>query len=296
MANIYDVIRAVTLVVGFGYSAQQDRKTWLWADSVLWGCYAAGIFLFPDSLIPGATSEIMGYLVRIFASLLVGQETMWYLSRRTRDENVVGAILWSRVMGSLILLMVSTYSYMQFGDKFDDKNICFEAVGCAMLLLTSVYQFWRGAYRVGGREDKGHISTIIRINFIILFFTGLLNLTYPSWVIPFKKLDQIESFMMRATGAMFFGWSFMAWYATSFRFDDDKSAFFLSEVLACVMMFISLNLGYFVDGLFSPREALIMHIGILPVFLVLIGLYLLRRKNQDSISYSSSYYLRSKME
>ena len=66
------------------------------------------------------------------------------------------------------------------------QNIYFEAVGCAMLLLTSVYQFWRGAYRVGGREEKGHISTIIRINFIILFFTGLLNLTYPSWVISFK--------------------------------------------------------------------------------------------------------------
>ena len=51
MANIYHIIRAAALVVGFGYTAQQDRKTWLWGDSVLWGCYAVGIFLFPESVV-----------------------------------------------------------------------------------------------------------------------------------------------------------------------------------------------------------------------------------------------------
>ena len=52
---------------------------------------------------------MMGYLVRIFASLLVGQATMWYLSRRTRDENVVGAILWSRVMVGTNMVVSQKY-------------------------------------------------------------------------------------------------------------------------------------------------------------------------------------------
>ena len=68
------------------------------------------------------------------------------------------------------------------------QNVYFDSLGFAMLLVTSVYQFWRGGYRVGGREQKGHISTVLRLNFLTLFFTGLVNLAYPSWVIPFKVM------------------------------------------------------------------------------------------------------------
>ena len=46
-----------------------------------------------------------------------------------------------------------------------------------------------------------------------------------------QKLSPMEVFGMRNIGAMFFGWSFTAWYATSFRYDEDRSAFFLSEIL-----------------------------------------------------------------
>jgi hypothetical protein len=51
MANAYDFIRAAALVIGLGYSAQQDRKSWIWGDSVLWGAYALGLFFFPGMLV-----------------------------------------------------------------------------------------------------------------------------------------------------------------------------------------------------------------------------------------------------
>lgn len=51
MANLYDFIRAAALVIGLGFSAQQDRKSWIWGDSVLWGAYAFGLFLFPWLLV-----------------------------------------------------------------------------------------------------------------------------------------------------------------------------------------------------------------------------------------------------
>ena len=76
----------------------------------------------------------------------------------------------------------------------------------AMMLLTTVYRFWVGGYHVGGREQRGHISTILRINFLILFFTGLVDLTFPSWVIPFKvRIPKIlycclKPFMVRVQG------------------------------------------------------------------------------------------------
>lgn len=51
MANFYDLIRAATLVIGLGCSAQQGRKAWIWSDSVLWGTYGLALFVFPGSLV-----------------------------------------------------------------------------------------------------------------------------------------------------------------------------------------------------------------------------------------------------
>lgn len=61
-----------------------------------------------------------------------------------------------------------------------------------------------------------------------------------------------------------------------------------------VFFFISLNLAYFVDGLFDHREALVMHASLLPLILIVLGLYLLWRK--DSANLSSNYNLRSKSQ
>ena len=51
MATVYDIIRAITLVCGLSYTARQDRKTWMWGESTLVGCYAIGLFLFPQGLV-----------------------------------------------------------------------------------------------------------------------------------------------------------------------------------------------------------------------------------------------------
>ena len=51
MATVYDIVRAVTLIFGIGYTARQHRKTWMWGESMMWGCYALGTFLFPRSLV-----------------------------------------------------------------------------------------------------------------------------------------------------------------------------------------------------------------------------------------------------
>lgn len=59
-----------------------------------------------------------------------------------------------------------------------------EAVG--LMFLTTVYHFWRGEYRVGGREQKGHVSTVLRVIFLIALVTGLEQLAFPTWVISFK--------------------------------------------------------------------------------------------------------------
>ena len=54
----------------------------------------------------GSESAIMDFLTRVFASVVIGMETMWYLTRKTRDENVIGANLWSRLIVSNLLYQI----------------------------------------------------------------------------------------------------------------------------------------------------------------------------------------------
>ena len=70
MANCYDIIRAVAIVLGFGYCARQDRKTWLWAESVLWGYYTAATFVCPETFV----SVVGGVMKKIFSIVLQYEE------------------------------------------------------------------------------------------------------------------------------------------------------------------------------------------------------------------------------
>ncbi|XP_060585503.1 uncharacterized protein LOC132741367 [Ruditapes philippinarum] len=291
MANAYDFIRAAALVIGLGYSAQQDRKSWIWGDSVLWGAYALGLFFFPGMLFPGSENAMMCYITRVFASVLIGVGALWYLTRKTRDENVIGVNLWSRLISSLLLLTFLIYTYFQQDSKLTEKTMYFDMLAYGMLLMTTVYQFWRGEYRVGGREQKGNLSMLFRMMFLLMFMAGLCDMTFPSWVIPFKKLAPMESLAVRCTGALIFGCSFLALYAPSFRYDDDKSSLLLSTLVTMVFYFISLNVAYFKDDLFSHQETLIMHAGMLPLVILMLGLYILWGRDAGT---QSEYNLRSK--
>ena len=51
MADFFDWFRVVALVLGFGYVARQNRKTWMWAESVMFGVYGAALFLCPSFLV-----------------------------------------------------------------------------------------------------------------------------------------------------------------------------------------------------------------------------------------------------
>lgn len=68
MVSVYDFIRTATMVIGVGFTAQQDRKTWLWGDSMLWGAYAVGLFLFPGYLVTLTLRILLDF--RIYPQLL----------------------------------------------------------------------------------------------------------------------------------------------------------------------------------------------------------------------------------
>ena len=62
----------------------------------------------------------------------------------------------------------------------------------------------------------------------------IMNLHY---TLLLQKLAGMESLAMRCIGAVTFGCSFMALYAPSFRYDDDKSALLLSTLVVSITVF-----------------------------------------------------------
>ncbi|KAH3884363.1 uncharacterized protein LOC127837121 [Dreissena polymorpha] len=291
MASVFDFIRSAVIILGIGFNAQQNRKTWMWGDSVMMAAYSLSLFLFPMLLFPGTSSTMLAFLTRVFASLLMGLASFLYLSRKTRDENVVGVNLWTRLMSSMFVVILMVYTYFHNPGEIQEKTVYFDLSAFMLLLVASVYQFWRGGYRVGGREQKGHVSTVLRIIFLMDFSFGILHLAFPSWVIPSQKLNPLETLMMREIGALVLGLCLISLFATTFHYDEDRGNFFFSNIVSSGMMLLCLNYAYFKDGLFDHMETLRLHLAFVPSFLAMLGLYLHWRHAQGN---QSEYNLRSK--
>jgi len=65
-----------------------------------------------------------------------------------------------------------------------------------------------------------------------------------SVVVWFQKLETLENMMVRCCGALFLAWTFIYLYATSFRYDEDRSNLFVASIVVCNVA----NLSLFYDN------------------------------------------------
>ncbi|KAL3858151.1 hypothetical protein ACJMK2_012758 [Sinanodonta woodiana] len=293
MPNFYDVIRALVLIGAFVFNARLDRKSWMLAESMLVGSYAVGYSLFPGSLVESG-GLLESFLVRLFGALMLGKVLLWYLTRRTVDDAVVGTILWSRLMGILILLLVVFQGFWQSKEFPSNKNLWFDLLGFLFLLGNTICYLVRGRYAVGGREQKGPVSIVLRIYFLILFFTGLCCMAFPKVMIPFKPLEKQDVMIMRIIGAVLFGNSIVAWYVPSWRSDENKKAYFISQIITSFLFCVTLAIAFFIEGTFNLREFLILHTAVVPSLVILVGMYFIWKNGKDGNVMQSSYFTRSK--
>jgi len=66
------------------------------------------------------------YLIRVMASLILGMEVRTYLSRNTRDESVIGSVLWARLLVSTCISNdqnKSDHSNLPVYDNNNNKTI-----------------------------------------------------------------------------------------------------------------------------------------------------------------------------
>ncbi|OWF35597.1 uncharacterized protein LOC110442751 [Mizuhopecten yessoensis] len=300
MAPIFDVIRALALVVGFAVSLR-DRKTAMFADMVFTSWLGAGAILFPqffmgqqvqsDKTMKDPDSILM---YRMYGVYLLVPMLMWYSCRKSRDDSVVGALLWSRALGLLPLLMVSLYGHFSTKKIFTDRNMWFFVlfIGCSW--VSNVVQLVTTRPSVGRREQKGPVSTIFRLEFLVFFVVGLGVMAFPhmslSLFIASPKIFQIH--LGRVTAALMFSQIFLAWFAPSFRDNEDRRRLFCMQL---TMLFLAVGCiaCAFYSGTMSVVQLRIFLVSCAPFLLPAAGLYFISEGTQSS-STSKTYFTRSK--
>ncbi|XP_033748755.1 uncharacterized protein LOC117333529 [Pecten maximus] len=299
MVPVFDVIRALALVVGFAVS-QVDRKTAMFADMVFTSWLGVGTILFPqffmgqqlysDKTIKDPDNILM---YRMFGVSILAPMLMWYSCRKSRDDSVIGAMLWSRSLGLFPLLMVLLYGHFTYSKTFIDRHMWFFILFVGCIWVSNVIQLMRTKPSVGRREQKGPVSVILRLDFLILFLVGLGGMAFPKQALSFIIFEpkNFQLHLERMSAAVAFSQIFLAWFAPSFRDNEDRRRLFCMQLTG---LFLTLGCWAcaFYDGTLNAERLRVCLFYCIPSVLPAAGLYYLSEENQSLTS--KTYFTRSK--
>ncbi|KAL5015862.1 hypothetical protein ScPMuIL_005451 [Solemya velum] len=304
MANIYDYVRAVALVVGFLAVLWRDRKVWMKVDACVCMFYVVALIVFPGKYIRMQTTittpdEFHIFIAQNVGFMLLSVVMLWYLLGNSRDETFVGAFLIGRIVALAICDVTIIYGYLQY-DKLSDKGLWFDLLGLVLHLITAIVQYVRTRPVMGRREPKGAVTVIMHIQFLLQIFSGLFLLAFPKMFFkPLKNvpIDEVHMQYTRIIGAMALGFGFMTWYSPAFRSNEDKISFNIVGCLLPVIEVAVVGLS-FLTGCLTNMEIWKMMSVQITMILPLLVVVLLKRaeKGHDSVDRvtTGGYYTRSK--
>ncbi|VDI73498.1 Hypothetical predicted protein [Mytilus galloprovincialis] len=294
---IFDVVRGLALLVGLAAGSKSKIS-----DLVFTTWIALGMFIFPDYVVgyqvSGKTDGLMIFFVRCTGASQLAMTMFMYLTRDTRDETVKGAILWSRTLGTAPMLMIMIYGQVYKNKVFGHGNLWFFLPFFISIWIYNVYQMHTPPPAVGRREQKGFVSILLRVYFLVFFVEGLQGLAFPNSVMFFMNTTPqfIHQHFVRVLCASDFSAIFLIWYAPSFLRDDDRKALFISHLAAAGLGILSLLAACFVDHAIEVSQMYWILLFMTPVLIPAIGLGLIlqnERSKNAVFTTPSHYYTRS---
>ncbi|XP_069135086.1 uncharacterized protein [Argopecten irradians] len=300
MVPVFDVIRALALVAGFAVS-QVDRKTAMFADMAFTSWFGVGAIFFPQffmgqQLFSDKTikdpDNILIY--RIFGVHILAPMLLWYSCRKSRDESVIGAMLWTRSLGLFPMLMVMLYGHFTYAKTFTDRHMWFFILFVGCTFVSNVAQLLRTKPSVGRREQKGPVSVVLRLEFLLMFILGLASMAFPKQCLTSIIADpkNFQLHLERLFGAISFSQIFLAWFALSFRDNEDRRRYFCMK-LTCTLLGLGCVACAFYDGTLNAERLRVFLLWAIPSVLPAVGLYLLSEGDRATLT-SKTYYTRSK--
>ncbi|KAJ8312955.1 hypothetical protein KUTeg_010328 [Tegillarca granosa] len=241
MADTSDYVRGGLFIVAFLLTGIWDLKRWFMADLVFTSMSGLYIYINPTWSINLQTKgikvdDLHGHLNRVFAAFLIGPVLIWLFCRKSKDRLIISAMLQSRTLSILLLIVVMSFGQLSYGKIFSDKHFWFGFLGNILWWLANVIQLIKndqGPIKVN--MLRGVALTIIsRLNLIFLTLGAITYLTSPEQTIEFvknKKLDNYHIHTARAIGAMMTGLVVFSWYIPRFKEKKSIRVVFLGQLL-----------------------------------------------------------------
>ncbi|KAK3083936.1 hypothetical protein FSP39_005638 [Pinctada imbricata] len=293
MADTSDYLRGGAFVVMFLLTGIWDLNTWLISDLVF--TFFSGLLIYsnPWWSMDLQTKDVKldvvhAQLHRLFAAFLMGPLLLWLFRRKSKDPNVIAAMLWSRTVGIMTLLFIMTVGQLTYGHIFTDKHVWFGFLGNILWWLANVVQLIKNKPSISGYQQTRGITLLLHLNLLILTLLSLAFLAFPKMMfkIEGRKADKYHLHTARAVGALIMGSAAMMWIAPCIKERRDVRIIFISQSLMAVLCEASYLILHFSAQLMTKQELYIRMATFIPLLVIsLIGIFLsCKTTNSDADS------------
>lgn len=288
--NSFDGMRIVAMLVAFISTLFLNQETWLEADMIFAIAVGTGSLLFPHEFLTRQVTDVKAVqsshltLVRIYGAVLLGASVIWYKCRKSKDESVIGTMLWSRSLGLLFQVLTMLYHFLYIGEKFTIFFAYFIMGSTVLWLLANTFQILRKYPKLGHYEHGGALAWVLRFDFFITFLTGLAYMAFPQVFTMFtvKESNYIHRYVTQLLGGSMLGTVWVSWYGTSFYLERDQKAIFFSRILTTMLIMAVLLYGNVMEDYPKVEHMWMLFTWYVPLLLGVAGLLVLqgRRKTQ----------------
>lgn len=286
--KVYDYVRIGFMGLAFVSTLFQGQEMWLKADMLLAFVVGTGSLLFPHEFLTRQLTDAKSVqsshlaLVRIYGAILLGASVVWYKCRKSKDESVIGTMLWSRSLGLLFQILTMLNHLIYVGNKFTDFFAYFILGSTVLWLLANTLQILRKYPKLGHYEQGGALTWVFRLDFFITFLAGLAFMAFPqvfTWLFA-KESNYIHRYITQLLGGSMLGNVWMSWYGTSFYLERDKKAIFLSRILTTMLIMAVLLYGNIMEGYPKVEHMWMLFMWYTPLLLGVAGLLVIQGQRQ----------------
>ncbi|XP_041347962.1 uncharacterized protein LOC121367701 [Gigantopelta aegis] len=297
MFNFYDYVRLFVFVIATYILATRKAKIWVVADLLF--SVSLGVWMLigkpsPAGLFSSKLDPFHVYLIQSVGCYVMISALFWFQSHKTRDYNVMKAIMLNRTMavGMFTFLdVINCYRFPKLFTSLHYNTLCFGV----LWLLGSAYQLIRHGLPTLRHEYKMSINWFLKADLGITAFVGLCSLLLPSYLLSLQsmKTNDLHEHFCQLFGACLMASSILSYMALGFRDSADKKAVLISRAMVNVLILLCYICGCMFRGItFTTRDVLLDSLIVPFILAPTLGVYI-HRDRRTSVS-GDGYYLRSR--
>ncbi|XP_013418880.1 uncharacterized protein LOC106179696 isoform X1 [Lingula anatina] len=235
---------AVVFILIFLTTAWTSKRTWLMTDLVATTVFGLIKLVYPHVLLQTQTNidfdSTHVFLTRIYATVILGSNVFYLLSRNSVDERVSSAVLSSRVLATSCMLLSKFYvQVMEKNSPLTDEHLYFGFLGTLLWLLGNLIHIILNRPPEHIQGGSKNMNAFLGLDYYATFLLGIAHLAFPQVVLlklfRYTAIDGLHTHTTRLLGTMLIASALLSQAAREFTYDKDKQAVLLGRVLIPVL-------------------------------------------------------------